>query len=212
MRNLVSGNIDDKFKIYLISACDIIMLNACFVTLYYGLCFKNIDLLLVLLAFNAISILVLRHCLSHALQIPWLYSPFNRSLKRIADICISIIFLFTIFPLIYIFQLICIKKCHGGPILEPCNIKSNNDKVFTAIRFSKNSLCNKTYLKLAPVIFNVILGHFSLWEIKNIEEIKNNTESDSNFPEKTYAPGITNISIDQTLTQSDNTENINLKD
>ena len=212
MRKLVSGNIDDKFKTYLISACDIIMLNACFMALYYGLCIDKIDLLLVLLVFNAGVILALRWCLSHTLQIPWLYSPFNRLLKRTTDICVSILFTLTIFPLIYIFQTICIKKCHGGPVLEACHVKSNKEKVFTAIKFSNNPLHNKTYLKLAPVIFNIILGHFSLWDIKHIRETDDNTESNSDLPEATYPTEITNTSTDQTLTQSDYTENINPED
>ena len=211
MTNLVSGDIDDKLKKHFISACDIIMLNACFVALYYGLCYNNTDLLLVLLVFNASSIMILRRCLSHALQIPWLYSPFNRLLKRTTDICISILLLFTIFPLIYIFQTICIKKYHGGPVFEPCHIKINDEKVFTAIKFRNNSLHSNTFLQLAPIVFNIILGHFSLWDIKHIHEIENDTDNSSNIPEVTYSTEITNIPTHQTLTQSDYTENINPK-
>lgn len=211
MKNSVQENIDNKFKIYLISACDIIMLNACLVSLYYGLCI-NQDLLLVLLIFNAISIVALRYYLSNALQIPWLYSPFNRALKRTTDICMSILFLLTIFPLIYVFQTICTKKCHGGPILESCRIKGSNDKVFTAIKFRKNSFCDKTYLRLTPIVYNVILGHFSSWEIKHIQEISNSTEGALNFPEETHTTENANISANNTFTQSDYTENINAKD
>lgn len=211
MKNSVQENIDNKFKIYLISACDIIMLNACLVSLYYGLCI-NQDFLLALLIFNAISILALRYYLSNALQIPWLYSPFNRALKRTTDICLSILFLLTIFPLVYVFQAICTKKFHSGPILESCHIKGSNEQVFTAIKFRNNSFCDKTYLRLSPIVFNVILGHFSLWEIKHIQETSNSTESVPNLPEETQTTEGANVSTNNTLIQPDYTENTNSMD
>lgn len=171
-------NTEHKFQMYLISAFDIIMLNACFVVSYYGLYIQT-DFLFVLLAINCLAIIGLRQWLSYSLQIPWLYSPFNRAIKRGGDIIVSTLFIFTVLPIIYIVQAICTKKKLGGSVVRICHISLENSKSFKAIAFKENAICEKFRLDLAPIAFNIIYGHLSLWDLNAIKEITIQTEKEA---------------------------------
>lgn len=169
---------EHKFLMYLISASDIIMLNACFVVLYYGLYIQT-DFLFVLLAVNCLAIIGLRQWLSYSLQIPWLYSPFNRAIKRGGDIIASTLFILTGLPILYIVQAIYTKKKHGGSIVKVCHISMENGKSFNAIAFKENAMCCKFRLDLMPIAFNIIYGQLSIWDLKNIKEVTIQTEKEA---------------------------------
>lgn len=170
-----SEDISQRFQKYLISACDIIMLNACIAAFHYGFFFA-VDFLLGLLAFNCLAIIGLRQWLSFSLQIPWLYSPFNRAIKRIFDILAASVFILTLLPVIYIIQSICIKKKHSEATLRLCRIDWGTGKSFNAIIFKENEFCDKLHLGLAPIAFNIISGQISIWDINSIKEVTNLTD------------------------------------
>ena len=174
-------NTEHKFLMYLISAFDIIMLNACFVVLYYGICIQT-DIIFVSLVFNSLTIIGLREWLTHSLQIPWLYSPFNRTIKRGADIFISILFILTGLPIIYIAKAIYTKKRkHSGSVVKVCNVSLENGKNFNVIAFNDNAVYEKLCLNLAPIAFNIIYGQLSIWDLKSIKEITFQPEEDTSL-------------------------------
>lgn len=164
-----------RTKKLLVSACDFIMLNACFIAVWFGFAFNKASFL-TMLCINAVAIIALRQWLCHYIQIPWLYSPFNRFLKRGTDILLATTFLLSIFPLILILQTISIKKRRGGAVLHFCRIGRENGNSFKALEFGENYFSDIWHLGLSPLALNILWGNISMWDLRSISRIENPSE------------------------------------
>ena len=167
-----------RVKKLLVSACDFIMLNACIIAVWFGFAFSN-TILLVMLLINAAAIIGLRQWLCHYMQIPWLYSPFNRFLKRGTDILLAITSLLCIIPVLFILQAFCIKKNKGGAVLQSCRVETEDGYAFKALKFRKNFFSDKWHLGLTPLAINILWGNISIWDLRTISRIECPNEEDT---------------------------------
>ena len=177
MRRILQNKDSDtqRFRKILVSACDLIMLSSCSVVFYYTT-YNRWDFFALMLCVNAAAIIGLRQWLCFSLDIPWLYSPFNKCLKRGADILLSTMFLLTAFPPILVLQAICIKKSNGGAILSICKVESGSGGMFQALRFNDNFFGEKLHLGLTPFAFNILIGNISIWDLNSIKHIAGTTD------------------------------------
>jgi hypothetical protein len=119
----------------------------------------------------------LRAYLFRILQIHWLASPLNRAIKRLIDIASAITFLASIFPIILFVHIIynlATKKKHETPIFTVRKILVTEEKEALAVFFSQHLWDKHTFLNKTPWAFNIFVGTFSLWDLKNITEIEEN--------------------------------------
>ena len=66
---------------------------------------------------------------------PPLQSIFNRTVKRLTDIVLSLVILLTVFPVFALIAFICIKKQSKGPVLMIRHVCGMNGKVFQCLSF-----------------------------------------------------------------------------
>lgn len=161
----------------IVLACDFIMLSTCCFALYYAF-YVNRDLLLIWLIINVLSTITFRTWLYHTLQIPWLLSPLNRGVKRLFDIVSCVLFLCTLFPLIYLIQAIITKKVYGGEVLSFYTISIKNKEAFNVLAFKQNSYISSFYLNLSPIALHILIGKLSLWDLKTIQQCDNTKTTD----------------------------------
>ena len=117
----------------------------------------------------------LRAYLFKILQIHWLASPLNRAIKRLIDIASAITFLASIFPIILFVHIIynlATKKKHETPIFTVRKILVTEEKEALAVFFSQHLWDKHTFLNKTPWAFNIFVGTFSLWDLKNVTEIE----------------------------------------
>lgn len=149
----------------LILVCDILMLNACCITLAYAL-IVGTDWLWAFVVLNNLSIIALRRWLICIFQINWLASPLNRTIKRGLDIILSLALLLTVFPCVFVVRAILFWKTRHGAVLTFRKMQIN-DKEFDSLVF--NSTIHKTSFGVCfPIIFNILCGTISFWDLKQL--------------------------------------------
>ena len=161
---------------HLISVFDITILNSFCIFIAY-LFLHEINWLWGLLAINFILIVALRQWFMHCLEIHWLESILNKVLKRITDIVVALLFIFTLLPILIIIGTIILKRQKTGPVLTFREICPNVDKKnFEGLVFNDCEQLEKFNLRYAPMAFNLLLGQISLWDLKAFTEIIPETE------------------------------------
>ncbi len=87
-----------------------------------------------------------------------LQSMGNRFVKRLFDICFSLLFLLTLFPIIYIVVFIIVKAKRRGPVLAASKCSGMNGKVFSCIRFRHV----RGAVGCMPMFMDVLIGRMSV--------------------------------------------------
>lgn len=162
----------NKTHRHLIYVCDIILINACVIAVSYCMIWQA-DWLCYLLLINTAAIIVLRHWISSILKINWLASPLNLVLKRLADILLSLIILFTVFPVIIVMKAIMMKASrsgHGKSVFTIGHMQCHNEKPFKAVIFNSDTWTG-TILEKTPLIINILIGNISFWNISDVRRI-----------------------------------------
>lgn len=157
---------------YLVYACDIMLINACVVVIAYCIIWQ-VDWLWYLSFLNTAAIVALRYWISSILKINWLASPLNLVLKRLADILLSLIFLFTAFPVIIVMKAIMMRATQSGSgksILTTGHMQCRNGKPFKAIIFNSNTWTGSISEK-TPLVINILAGSISFWNISDVRQI-----------------------------------------
>lgn len=164
---------------WLVYILDALILNTCIIFIAYA-CLWAFDWLWGMVLCNFAIAVTLRAYLFKILQIHWLASPFNRAIKRLIDIASAITFLASIFPIILFVHIIynlATKKKHETPIFTVRKILVTEEKEALAVFFSQHLWDKQTFLNKTPWAFNIFVGTFSLWDLKNITEIEESIES-----------------------------------
>lgn len=177
---------------YLIYFIDIIILNACCITIAYAFLLE-MDWLWGLLAFNNIAVIALRQWIYRIMETNWLASPLNRTLKRLADIVCSLAFLLTLLPLILFIHTIyhlCSKKYRPDATIAFRDIQVTNGPSFTAAFITPQIIKGNTIINYTPIAFNILFGTISMWDIYSIKlpDINNSAEEQVAQYEETYTP------------------------
>ena len=91
----------------------------------------------------------------------------NRLVKRLFDLFVSGIFLFFVFPFIYIVAAIIIKRKSVGPVFSIVKEKNKKGKNFGKLNFRTDGLPESSYLqkpavKKMPQFLNVFMGSMSI--------------------------------------------------
>ena len=91
----------------------------------------------------------------------------NRLVKRLFDLLVSGIFLFFIFPFIYIVAAIIIKRKSAGPVFSIVKEKDKRGKCFGKLSFRtadlhESSFLRKPAIKKMPQFLNVFIGSISI--------------------------------------------------
>lgn len=177
---------------YLIYFIDIIILNACCITIAYAFLLE-MDWLWGLLAFNNIAVIALRQWIYRIMETNWLASPLNRTLKRLADIVCSLAFLLTLFPLILFIHTIyhlCSKKYRPDATIAFRDIQVTNGPSFTAAFITPQIIKGNTIINYTPIAFNILFGTISMWDICSIKlpDINNSADEQVAQYEETYTP------------------------
>lgn len=169
MNKEIADNID-KFRLHLVLACDLIMLSTTCVALCYVL-FVGMAYYAIWLITNAIGVVVFRHWLYNSLQIPWLLSPFNRALKRFADIVLSFMFILTFLPLFLLVQIFMTKsKKEGGSVLSCRKMVIGESKPILVVSFTQKSPWDIRFVNYSPIALNIFIGTLSIWDLPLIRE------------------------------------------
>ncbi len=87
-----------------------------------------------------------------------LVSPGNRFVKRLFDICVSLLFLLTLFPIVYIVVFCVTKMQRRGSVLVTLSCCGMNGKVISCVIFR----CGSNGIKMMPLFFNVLVGNMSI--------------------------------------------------
>lgn len=164
---------------WLVYILDALILNTCIIFIAYA-CLWAFDWLWGMVLCNFAFAVTLRAYLFKILQIHWLASPLNRAIKRLIDIASAITFLASIFPIILFVHIIynlAAKKKHETPIFTVRKILVTEEKEALAVFFSQHLWDKHTFLNKTPWAFNIFVGTFSLWDLKNITEIEESIES-----------------------------------
>lgn len=164
---------------WLVYILDALILNTCIIFIAYA-CLWAFDWLWGMVLCNFAIAVTLRAYLFKILQIHWLASPLNRAIKRLIDIASAITFLASIFPIILFVHIIynlATKKKHETPIFTVRKILVTEEKEALAVFFSQHLWDKHTFLNKTPWAFNIFVGTFSLWDLKNITEIEESIES-----------------------------------
>lgn len=164
---------------WLVYILDALILNTCIIFIAYA-CLWAFDWLWGMVLCNFAIAVTLRAYLFEILQIHWLASPLNRAIKRLIDIASAITFLASIFPIILFVHIIynlATKKKHETPIFTVRKILVTEEKEALAVFFSQHLWDKHTFLNKTPWAFNIFVGTFSLWDLKNITEIEESIES-----------------------------------
>ncbi len=150
-------------------ACDLIILNACCLTVLQAW-LVGIDWIWGISLLNCIAVITLRQWLMKSLQIPWLFSLLNQGLKRITDIIASILFLTTLFPIIIVIQTFVIKSSKNcrNPLFSAVDVYTNEGRHFVALVFSNYSQPHGHLIGMTPVIFQLLTGTISLSDITSL--------------------------------------------
>lgn len=185
---------DTTFQKQIIWPADIIMLNACGVTMYYVFAI-GIDYIFALLAINSIAIIAFRQWICYSLQIKWLLSPVNRFLKRLSDIVLAAFFLLTIFPIMIILHAVVTKKNHGKSVFCLRKFTIGQDQSFTAIAFSANLFRDNTKWNSTPLVFNILIGTISVWDLGIVQEVP--TDNHDHLPTEHKEPCLETFPIQE---------------
>lgn len=164
---------------WLVYILDALILNTFIIFIAYA-CLWAFDWLWGMVLCNFAFAVTLRAYLFKILQIHWLASPLNRAIKRLIDIASAITFLASIFPIILFVHIIynlATKKKHETPIFTVRKILVTEEKEALAVFFSQHLWDKHTFLNKTPWAFNIFVGTFSLWDLKNITEIEESIES-----------------------------------
>lgn len=164
---------------WLVYILDALILNTFIIFIAYA-CLWAFDWLWGMVLCNFAIAVTLRAYLFKILQIHWLASPLNRAIKRLIDIASAITFLASIFPIILFVHIIynlATKKKHETPIFTVRKILVTEEKEALAVFFSQHLWDKHTFLNKTPWAFNIFVGTFSLWDLKNITEIEESIES-----------------------------------
>lgn len=156
---------------YLIYFLDIIILNACCITIAYSF-LQEMDWLWGMLAFNNVAVIALRQWIYRIMGTNWLASPLNRTLKRLADIVCSLFFLLTAFPVILIVHLIyhhCSKEYRSDATLGFHDVQTTDGLIFSAAVIKPQIIKGSTVLNHTPIVFNILAGTISMWDIPSLE-------------------------------------------
>lgn len=163
----------------LVYALDILVLNACIITIAYA-SLRTLDWLWALVLCNFLATALLRQYLFHLLQIYWLSSPLNRVLKKLADITCALVFLVSVFPLIllaYIIYDVATKKRHNTPIFTLRKVLTGKGETISTVFFSQHILGKDSILDKTPWVFNILIGTFSLWDLNGLQEMEESSET-----------------------------------
>ncbi len=87
-----------------------------------------------------------------------LQSMGNRFVKRLFDVCFSLLLLLTLFPIVYIVVFIIVKVKRRGPVLAVSKCSGMNGKVFGCIRFRLVGGA----AGCMPMFMNVLMGSMSV--------------------------------------------------
>ena len=161
-------------QMWLVYILDALILNTCIIFIAYA-CLWAFDWLWGMVLCNFAIAVTLRAYLFKILQIHWLASPLNRAIKRLIDIASAITFLASIFPIILFVHIIynlATKKKHETPIFTVRKILVTEEKEALAVFFSQHLWDKHTFLNKTPWAFNIFVGTFSLWDLKNVTEIE----------------------------------------
>lgn len=164
---------------WLVYILDALILNTFIIFIAYA-CLWAFDWLWGMVLCNFAFAVTLRAYLFKILQIHWLASPLNRAIKRLIDIASAITFLASIFPIILFVHIIynlATKKKHETPIFTVRKVLVTEEKEALAVFFSQHLWDKHTFLNKTPWAFNIFVGTFSLWDLKNITEIEESIES-----------------------------------
>ena len=159
---------------WLVYILDALILNTCIIFIAYA-CLWAFDWLWGMVLCNFAIAVTLRAYLFKTLQIHWLASPLNRAIKRLIDIAGAITFLASIFPIILFVHIIynlATKKKNETPIFTVRKVLVTEEKEALAVFFSQHLWDKHTFLNKTPWAFNIFVGTFSLWDLKNITEIE----------------------------------------
>lgn len=194
MGNFTKNN-RDNFRWHVVLACDLIMLSSVCLSLFYVL-YVELSYLTGWLVFNAVSIVIFKHWLCDSLQIPWLLSPFNRAIKRLGDIVASILFLLTLFPLLFLAQTLVTKKRYTGPVLSVRKVRIGEGTPFLAVLFNQKFVWDIAYFRYSPIAFSILLGTVSIWDLALLHECPEDVDdkpealSDFSYDKETIKDGI----------------------
>lgn len=91
----------------------------------------------------------------------------NRLVKRLFDLLVSGVFLFTLFPLIFVIAAVIIKRKSAGPVFSLDREKNGKGKSFNRFSFrttdfSESSFLQKSSVKTMPQFLNVFMGNISI--------------------------------------------------
>lgn len=163
----------------LVYALDILVLNACIITIAYA-SLRTLDWLWALVLCNFLATALLRQYLFHLLQIYWLFSPLNRVLKKLAGITCALVFIVSVFPLIllaYIIYDVATKKRHNTPIFTLRKVLTGKGETISTVFFSQHILGKDSILDKTPWVFNILIGTFSLWDLNGLQEMEESFET-----------------------------------
>lgn len=154
---------------HLIWACDLIVLNACCLTVLQAW-LVGMDWIWGLSLLNCIFMIALRLWLMRSLRISWMTSPLNRGLKRAADIMLAMLFMTTAFPIIILILAVIIKsnKRHKGPLFSANEICVGEARRFTALTFSNCPPCKGLSIGMTPLVMYLLKGTISLSDISSL--------------------------------------------
>ena len=91
----------------------------------------------------------------------------NRLVKRLFDLLVSGLFLFFLFPFIYIVAAVIIKRKSAGPVFSLTKERNRKGKTFSRFDFRtdalpESSFLHKSSVKRMPQLLNVFMGNMSV--------------------------------------------------
>ncbi len=124
----------------------------------------------------------------------------NRLLKRLFDIVMSVLFLLIIFPFVYLCVAIVLKRKSPGPIFVFEKSEGINGKTFDAVRFRMRYDC---FFKRMPLFLNVLRGDLSIVGARLFcvgASESYNLEFDKYFVRNRIKPGLCSCSVMPSIT------------
>ncbi|MBR5465843.1 MAG: hypothetical protein IKU79_00275 [Bacteroidaceae bacterium] len=156
----------------LIAACDITILNAvCILIAFWAI--HDWDWTGYLIVANVVSLLTIKYFSMRLANMHWLDSILNRAVKKITDIAISMIFLLTFFPIIFILATIAIRTTHsatGKSILELRHVIIEDKETILMFFRKSRTIFDNPFLNKTPIAVNILLGQLSLWNLYELKE------------------------------------------